>query len=194
MLSKFHRIIVPVLAIVAIVSVIGLVKTIKNNKTSEVKQSITGAGNNPVRSYYHTIGTASSPASLTASYAGNSTTLRVGFLENLHLDFKYTTGASGTNQYAMVLIEGSNDDGATFFPLSAKVVGTQEVDVYALDFNGAAGIPVVFPGTKTSATGTTYFGSTDFNLVADTIRISAKQNYDTTASGTLYIMTVVTNQ
>lgn len=160
-----------------------------------ISKKVGGVG--AVRSSYNAIGTASSLSSLTNAYSGASTTLTVGYLENLHLDVKYRTAASGTNQYAMILVEASNDGGVTFFPFATKDVTSDEIDLYSVDLNGAAlGIPVVFPGTKTSATGTTYSAGVDFDLVADTIRISAKQSQAVTTSteaGTIHIRAVFTN-
>ena len=157
-----------------------------------LKNKPVGTGYGPVRSYYDVIGTSSTPAVLTASYNGNSTTIRAPYLENLHLNVQFISGNTSTNNYAYILIEGSNNEGQTFFPLAVKDITADEIDLYVKDLDGNIGIPVIIPGDKVSATGTVYKGATDFDMVADMVRISAKTNVSGLTS-TLYIRAVVTS-
>ena len=143
------------------------------------------------RTTYDAIGTAVTSSTLTTAYTGNRKVLSVGNLENLHLDIDYMPG--GPNQYAYVLIEGSNDNGTTYFPMATKVIGTTEIDVYVEDTDGNAGIPMIIPGDKTSASGTYYKSMSDFDLVADHVRISAKESTQTSA-GKIYIRTTITSR
>ena len=94
-----------------------------------------------------------------------------------------------------MLVEGSNDNGTTYFPLATKVVGTQEVDLYVKDLDGNIGIPLIVPGDKVTANTTTYKAVYDTDFVADHLRISAKEAISGTGtSGNIYIRAVLSSK
>lgn len=133
---------------------------------------------------YDAIGTAASPATLTAAYTGNRKTLLCKYLPNVHLDFTYTPASN--NDYALILIEASNDDGTTFYPISNVVYGTAETDVYAdSGTSTTSGIPLIVPGDKTSTASTAVVGYVDFTTVASHVRISARES--AANGGTLHV-------
>jgi hypothetical protein len=144
---------------------------------------------------YDVVGVAATPATLTAAYTGNTRTIRVSNGNTgparLHLDFKYTPKAAQTDRYAYILIEVSNDDGVTFFPMTSKVVSTDQIDAYIDDLNGANGIPILVPGDLTSTGGTAYSGNTDHEITATHVKISAKET-GVADFGTLYVRATVT--
>ncbi len=142
------------------------------------------------RTSYDVIGTASASSSLTTVFSDTRKTLTIPKLENLHLDIQYTP--SSTNNYAHILVEGSNDEGTTWFPMSTKVIGTTEIDMFVEDGSGNVGIPIIIPGDKTSVATTQYSGMIDFDIVAEQVRISAKEN--SAASSTIYIRGTFTSQ
>lgn len=151
--------------------------------------TITGSGLTE-RTSYDAIGTATASSTLTTAYAGNRKVLLTGYLENIHLSIDYAPGAD--NSYASVLIETSNDNGTTYFPVANKSVGTQSILIYNEDAAGTNAIPLIIPGDMTSTSGTAYRASTDFDLVADHVRISAKES--ALNSGKIYIRTTITSR
>lgn len=146
----------------------------------------------PVRTSYDVIGTASSFATVSSTYSSNRDIVFSTHLDNLHLDIGFAP--TSTNEYLMVLLEGSNDDGSTYFPLGSKVVDTDEINLYIEDSSGGVGLPIVFPGDKTSSTGTTYMAMYDQDIVADKVRISVKSSNTSTPFGTAYIRATVSSQ
>lgn len=139
---------------------------------------------------YDLIGTGvatTSLATLSTSYASNTKTLFLGKLENLHFDIKFQP--TSTNEYASIKIEQSNDGGTTFFPLSTKTVGTSEIGLNIAD--ATSGVPVIFPAAKTSVIGTSYYGSIDFDMLGEYIKISVKSSSST---GGVYIRATASNK
>lgn len=193
-MQKQYLKLVGFLAVLFVVSIgVGVLATyfIQKEKPKEVSALV---GTNSTRTPYDMLGTATTPATLTASYSSNSSTILTGYLENLHLDISYKTAASGTSGLLSILVEGSNDGGTTFFPMATKNLTTSSIDLY---IPSAVGMAILFPQGVSMATGTTYKGGTDFDLVADYIRVSAKQAQSVTTSteaGTVYIRTTVTSQ
>lgn len=136
---------------------------------------------------YDIIGTASTAATLTAAYTGNRTSnIHCKYLPNLHLDISYIPANGQTNRYAYILVESSNDDGVTWFPVAVKTVGTTETNVFIVDTDGNAGEPLIIPGSKTSTGGVTYSGGVEATVVADKLRISTKET-GSGNFGTIYI-------
>jgi len=136
---------------------------------------------------YDIIGTATASTSPTATYASSTKTLYTNYLENLHLDIAYT---SATNtKYLLILVEGSNDGGQTFFPLSTEAITSDEINLYAKDLNGNVGIPIVFPGDKATTSSIEYKGQKDLDNLAEYTRISVKESgtYSTSTAGGVYI-------
>ncbi len=139
--------------------------------------------------YKDVIGVAATPVTLTASFADNRDVMVTKYLPNVHLDVKYTPNAASTNAYVQILVEASNDEGTTWFPLSVKVTGTTEVDVFADSATGmgtASGVSFVIPGDKTSTGGTAVSASFDLTVVAEQLRISAKESVGSNF-GTVYV-------
>lgn len=134
-----------------------------------------------VNSQYNVIGSSISvPSLLSTAYSGNTKTLLVDGLQSLHLDVFFTP--TTTNEYALVKIEQSNDNGATYFPLSTKTVGTTEIGLNVA--NATDGVPTIFPSTKVTTASTSYYGSIDFNVIGQFVRISAKS---VSTTGAIYI-------
>lgn len=146
----------------------------------------------PIRTSYDIIGTADTFTAVTSTYAVNRNTIYTGNLDNLHLDISWTP--TTTNEYLLVLLEGSNDEGETFFPLGSKTIDTDEIALNIEDFAGNIGLPIVFPGDKTSATGTIYSAMFDQDLVADHLRISVKSSNTSTPFGSAYVRATVSSQ
>lgn len=140
---------------------------------------------------YDVIGTASTPTTTNSLYAGNTKTLLSGGLENLHLDLKYTPASQDSVLY--VLVEGSNDGGTTYFPLGNKSIGTTDIKLYAEGTSSTIGMPIVFPGDSTSVSGTALLAGVDFDMVADHVKISAKES-TTSTKGTAYIRATLTTK
>ena len=166
------------IAIIAacILALVGL--GLYGNSILDSQRTQLGSGYGPVKTSYDLIGTASSPATLSTSYS-NTTTFRANNLDNLHLDIEFTPTSS--NEYAEILVEVSNDDGSNWYPIGTISKGTTEQDLFAEDGSGNVGIPLVFPGDKTSNAGTAYRGAYDFNIVADLVRVRAKSSSSTGA-------------
>lgn len=136
---------------------------------------------------YNVIGTAAAAATLTAVYTGNRLAdIHSKYMPNLHLDIQYTPAEGQTNRYAYILVEASNDEGATYFPVAVKSAGTTEVDVFVEDTDGNAGEPLIIPGDKTSTGAVVYSGSVEMTVVADRLRISAKES-GSANFGTIYV-------
>lgn len=159
----------------------------KNNNNEDQLLS----GQTYERVSYDAIGTASSPTTTNSVYGGNTKTIVSGGLENLHLDIRYTPASHNSVLY--VLIEGSNDNGTTYFPMGSKSVGTTDVKLYSEGVSSTVGIPITFPGDSTTASGTLYSSMIDFDLVADHVKISAKES-TTSTKGTAYIRATLTNK
>lgn len=141
-------------------------------------------GKSAIPAAFNRAAAALAPITLTANYSDNQWVGLVKYLPNLHLDLQYISAGNGN--YVEILIEYSNDEGVTYFAQSVQVPGTTEIDQYNKDGSGASGIPIVFPGDKTSANGTTYKGVVELTSVADHVRISAREHKVAGAFGTLY--------
>jgi len=129
---------------------------------------------NPEQVSYDCVGTASTPATLTAAYTGNTKTFLTKYMPNIHLDFKYTPAVD--NAYALVKIEVSNDDGVTFFPLVSISPATGQVDTYVT--------PVKFPSSATTGAAV-YSGYFDTTSVATHVKVSVLETTGG-AFGTFY--------
>lgn len=126
---------------------------------------------------YDVIGTVGSPVTLTAAYTGNRTAdIMAKYLPNIHLDIQYTPKNGQTNRYAYILLEASNDDGVTYFPVGVKSTGSSEIDVFLLDTDGNAGEPWIIPGSKVSTGAVVYSVAAEGTIVAEKLRISVKEN------------------
>lgn len=104
-------------------------------------------------------GTSSTPFGLSGNLTRPASTngiLVVKGCDKVVLNAAYLPRAS--NEFLIVLAEASMDEGKVYFPLSSKVAGTAEVDVYADGGTGmgaaTSGIPFIFPGDKTTTAGT----------------------------------------
>lgn len=140
---------------------------------------------------YDTLGSATTPVTLTAAYAGNRQSHPCKYLTNLHLDVKYTPMAAQVDRYLYILVEVSNDDGVTWFPATTIASTTTESDVFDEDTDGNIGIPFILPGDKTSTGGTIYPGFLDVvPLIGSHVRISAKES-GAGNNGTVYIRTTL---
>lgn len=178
-----------IVAVAAAVLVAAILIRGNDNNNLEPDQKL--GGQTYERASYNIFGTASSSTGPGFRYADNQKTLLSGGLENLHLDISYTP--STTDAVLYVLVEGSNDDGVTFFPMSTKTVGTTDIKMYTEGATSTVGIPILVPGDSTSVAATELKGAIDFDMVADHVRISIQE--DTTANeGLVYIRATLTNK
>lgn len=138
------------------------------------------------------IGTAATPATLTAAYTGNRQVHRAKFMPNIHIDFTYTPKAAQTNRFASILLEVSNDDGTTWQPFTIRQNTTTTSLVYVDDADGDNGINFKIPGDGTSTGGATLSGSIDTNVIADKIRVSAQED-GSADFGTLHVRTTTSS-
>ena len=140
---------------------------------------------------YDAIGTATTATTTNSVYDGNTRTLVSGGLENVHLDVQYTPASQ--DSVLFILLEGSNDDGTTFFPMGTKSVGTTDIKFYSEGASSTVGIPIIFPGDETSVSGTLLTTMMDFDMVADHVRIRVREN-TTSTQGTAYIRVTLTSK
>lgn len=173
-----------ILAVIA--AVILAVVLIKREKPDQILK-----GQTYERVSYDAIGTAAAATTTNSLYDGNSRTLLSGGLENIHLDVQYTPASE--DSVLFILLEGSNDDGDTFFPMGTKSVGTTDIKFYSEGASSTQGIPIVFPGDSTSVSGTLLTAMMDFDMVADHVRIRVKES-TTSTKGTVYIRTTLTSK
>lgn len=149
-----------------------------------------------ITGYPTAIGTAASPATLTSSYNGASTTLQnVGGLPNIVLGGTYTPKSYGSN--ILIMVERSLDHGATFFPYSTITPQTTSTIINTNGASSTAGTPFVFPADSgaviaTSPSGTAVTFSWDMTLAADYLRVKVKEN-TTSTFGTLNLQTYFTS-
>ncbi len=124
-----------------------------------------------------------------ATIAGTSFTTPVIFptkgYDKLVLAGTYVPGT--LNDYATILVEASIDDGSTYFPLSTSATAATEVDVYGdsgTNMSTSSGIPFIFPGDKTTTSGTAVTSTiVELTDVAYThIRVSVKNAVTTSTS------------
>lgn len=151
-------------------------------------------GNTFDRTSYDAVGTASASTTLVSLTSTSTLTQKVFYtygLENLHLDMQYTPATSSA--YLVVQVEGSNDDGTTYFPLSAKQVNSGNITLFATSTVNLSGIPILFPGTLFAVSGTQYSGMFDSDMVADHVRITARENA-TSGFGKTYIRATFTTK
>lgn len=136
---------------------------------------------------YDAIGSASSPATLTAAFTGNSKVFSCRYQPNVHLDLNYVPNALSTDAFLLVEVDISNDDGVTFFPISSQIGATTNIAIYA---DGSpymtTGIPIIMPGDQTSTGGVTYSGTVDLTTVASHIRIRCRESVSSNF-GTVYV-------
>ena len=187
------------LLIVAAVASLALVISL-NQKDSE-SNYISPLGAAIEKNSYDVIGTASASSTLSGAYTSNRRVIDTKYQTNLHLDIQYRVNSNtSTAKYAEILVEQSNDGGTTFFPLCSKNIGTTEVDCFTESVvpdsrYTDAGIPIIFPGDKTSVVSTTYLGGIDLDILADQIRISARESASGTGSfGSMYIRATTENR
>ncbi len=131
------------------------------------------------------------PITLTANYADNQATHLSKYLDNVSIDIYYTSLDPANTGFMYLLLEISNDEGKTWVTYVNKLQDTDQTDLYAVDFNGDLGNPVIVPGTKNGQNTTLYSVNFQATLVADYIRISVKDESGT--PGTVSIRTTLTN-
>lgn len=146
------------------------------------------------RTSYEPFGAFSASSTLTSAYSGNRKVYLVTHFDNLHLDISYFTPSS-TNQYVNVLVEGSNDDGETFYPMTNLDLdaSTNTLALSMKDITGALdGVPFVLPGDRLTVTGT-YKGMADMPINFTHVRISAKET-GATNFGKIYARATFTSK
>lgn len=131
------------------------------------------------------IGNSTTPATLTAAFAGNRTNkLSVERADELNLEVQYTPGAN--NQYIELLIETSSD-GTNWKKYPAHLISTTENQVYD--------IPIVIPGDKVSTASTAEnFGATvELNHIWIRVSVRERTNAgaDPSTFGTIWINGII---
>lgn len=175
---------------ISILALLLLVLLLVSYQISVNKQA---GGSDSDRVSYDVIGTATTSSTLTAVYTGNTKIIRAAYLDNLHLDVSYTPSA-GPNRYSSILVEGSNDGGTTYFPISIVDTDatTNTLRLSVRDMDGNVGVPVEVPGDRVSAAFVTYKGMIDLPINSELIKISAKEN-DVANFGKLYVRATLTS-
>lgn len=141
--------------------------------------------------YVAAIGTSASPATLTTAYSGASSTPMTAMgLPNMTIAGTYTPRSYGSK--ALLLLERSIDNGATYQPYTVLEPRSTDVLVYTSGSSTTSGIPFIIPGTGGSTSGTAIGFSFDLSVVADFIRLSAKEMTTSTA-GTISVRSVLTS-
>lgn len=166
---------------------LGIVRLIPQEKLDNILPLGSGTQD---RATGNAIGTPTASSTLTALFTGNSTVLSSKYMENLHLDIRYSPLTGQSNRYMEILIEESNDNGVNYYPISTKSVGTDNIGIYVTSTNGYTGIPLQIPGDRISVGSTTYHGTYDTDIMADHIRISARES-GTASFGFAHIVTVM---
>jgi len=141
---------------------------------------------NTFKSSYNALGTPSAPVTLTDDYTENTKTLSCKYQQNLQLEFVYVPKSGQTDRIAYVLVEISTNKGTSFSPISLALSDTDSMNVYTEGEDSTDGIPVAIPGDGTSTGGTTYKGVYNLSIIADEVKISAKES-GSGNNGTLFV-------
>lgn len=146
------------------------------NKTLLKDEELPSGSSTQNKVSYNALGSPTASSTLTRFFEGNRVVIKSDMMENLHLDIRYSPLTGESNRYMEILIEGSNDGGVNFYPMGSKVIGTDEIDLYVSSTTGYPGLPIVMPGNKISVGSTTYHSQYDTDIIADHIRISARES------------------
>ncbi len=154
--------------------------------------SITGRASYPVIGS-ETSGVITS-TTLTSVYSGNTKTLVSTYLGTLNLQVRYQPKSAGAQIY--IYVEGSNDDGVTYFPIGITdtLTNTSTIALYGNGASSTLGIPIVFPAVTTSASGSLYAASLNLPFVADHLRISAREETTSTAGFAFVRATMISQE
>lgn len=183
--QRLLSIFAPIVAVLVIIA--GIFAWNVQNKTTE--QTSLGHGGTFSSINYAAIGTPASPRTLTNSYNGaSSTVLLTNGMPNIVIGGKYTPKSYGSNAY--ILLERSLDGGSTFVPYQTLTAESSDVLVNTSG-TSTTGTPFIVPGNNLygSTSGTPIFFSFDVSLVADYIRISARET-STSTLGTIYVQSI----
>lgn len=138
--------------------------------------------------YPSAIGSASSPVTLKGTFSGagaaSSSQIAIDGFPNVTIAGTYTPKSHGSFMYLQV--QRSIDNGTTFVPYMTITPETSDVLVNYNGTSSIAGSPFVIPGNAsgTTASGTAITWSFDLTLLADYIKIFAKE-VTTSTFGTL---------
>lgn len=142
--------------------------------------------------YVDAIGSAASPATITSQY-GNTTSTEMNSvgLPNVVFGGSYTPKSYGSQLF--LLLERSLDGGTTYKPYAVLGPTTTSTIVYVDGASSTAGIPFIIPtGTGIATSGTAINFTFDLTLVADRIRIRAKES-TTSTRGTLNLQAILSS-
>jgi hypothetical protein len=150
-----------------------------------------GHGGSLTNAWYNAIGTQSSPSTLSTSYNGASSSqiLATG-VPHLAIAGTYTPKAYGSGLF--LRLERSLDNGNTWMPYNVISPGATGVLVYTSGSSTTSGAPFIVPGEGqgVATSGTALGFSFDLPIVADRIRIAAKEQTTSTA-GTLNLQVML---
>lgn len=156
-----------------------------------------GSGYGPVKTYYDVIGTTDSSTTtvtavnLNTNYASTTGQFLATNMETISLNLTYTVASTSNLLY--MLVEVSNDNGATFYPLSKLTQFSTSTGVFIEAQDGSIGLPFIFPGDSSVSTTLTYKAAiTLTDVVADYVKISAKSANSTTS--TLKVRAITTSK
>lgn len=143
------------------------------------------------------IGTPTNSSTMTALFEDTRTIMSSAYMQNLNLDIRYSPRGSGLGErnFIEILVEGSNDGGKNFFPVSISSDASYSTSTIAVSPTTTAGYPVAirFPAYGITTTGSsTYQGSYPMKIYAEKIRISVREVSTTTLNtGFVYIRATI---
>lgn len=156
-----------------------------------------GSGYGPTKTYYDVIGTTDSSTTtvtavnLSTTYASTTGQFLATNMETVSLNLTYTVASTSNLLY--MLVEVSNDNGSTFYPLSKLTEFATSTGAFIEAADGSIGLPFVFPGDSSVSTTLTYKAAiTLTDVVADYVKISAKSANSTTS--TLKVRAITTSK
>lgn len=133
---------------------------------------------------YNIMGTSAAPLTLSSALTGAGSASSTGRLTkgmpNLSLTGTYTPKTYGA--YMQLLVYRSIDDGATYEPYNTLEVKSTDILVHT---SGTTGLLFTIPGSGTAASGTAINYGFDLTMVADYVKVAAKE-ITTSTAGTVF--------
>ena len=178
--------------VISLVAVLAIAASVLNIAVPRLQGPQTFGAVNMIsdRNFINAFGSASSPATLTQSYA-TSSAMRIQGLSNLVLAGTYTPKSHNSVLY--LAIERSVDYGQTYYPYQTITPSTDRVSVWSNNFvTSSNAVPYVIPGSLSAASGTAITFSFDATVAGDYVRVAAKE-YTTSTAGTFNVQLFSTN-
>jgi hypothetical protein len=152
-----------------------------------------------VAAVYNVIGTPAAPATLTATFAGNTSAgILAKYLRYITLDVGYTPAEA--NAFVVMVTEVSDDEitdtPTNWYPIAAQSTATTENDVFTDGGTGmgtASGIPDIIPGDKTSTAARKVTPSYWKEIHNNWVRVKLLESGVATTYGTVSVQLVTSN-